>query len=303
MSSYAFYVVYDGPALQGNQMDVRDLAPALLALSDAFEEANRVINGSQTEIRLDVKASFQTGCFGIDLVSTQGVLNTLANWAQGVDISSAADIATLLGFSGAGVLHAIKWVKGRKITKITVKDGKARVYIDEDFIEVEEKVISLFRNTKIRDSFEEVITKPLSKEGIDSFGFTSGKKDLSPSCTIKKEEAEYFKAPPVEDEMLDEREYETSVQIVGISFQEKNKWRFSDGSSPFYSDIVDENFMARVNNHQISFAKDDLLKVVMQEKQKLTKDGIKTEKSILKVLSHRSAQRQLDLPFETSQDK
>ena len=47
MSSFLFYIAYDGPALESNEMPVRELAPALLALSDAFDEANAVVNAKQ----------------------------------------------------------------------------------------------------------------------------------------------------------------------------------------------------------------------------------------------------------------
>lgn len=39
MSSTSFQVVYDGPALEGSTIDVRDLAPALLAFGDVIEQA------------------------------------------------------------------------------------------------------------------------------------------------------------------------------------------------------------------------------------------------------------------------
>jgi hypothetical protein len=49
-SSSEFSVVYDGEALAENLMDVRDLAPALLALGEAFEIANGVLNGDRTAV-------------------------------------------------------------------------------------------------------------------------------------------------------------------------------------------------------------------------------------------------------------
>lgn len=101
----------------------------------------------------------------------------------------------------------------------------------------------------------------------------------------------------VEDEQLSEREYETSLQLIGLSFQERNKWRFSDGASPFFADIADQNFLQKINSHQVVFAKDDIIRAKILERQKLTKDGIKTERSLTKVLGHRSAALQLGLPI------
>ena len=36
----SFYVKFDGPALSTSEMDVRSLAPALLAMADAVDGAN-----------------------------------------------------------------------------------------------------------------------------------------------------------------------------------------------------------------------------------------------------------------------
>jgi hypothetical protein len=63
MSQKTLHIAYDGPALDTHEMDVRELAPALLAFSDMFEEANAVLNGDRAKISLNVKGSFKTGSF------------------------------------------------------------------------------------------------------------------------------------------------------------------------------------------------------------------------------------------------
>jgi hypothetical protein len=304
MSAYAFYVAYDGPALATSQMAVRDLAPALLALSDAFDEANKIVNNDKAIIRLDVKGSFKTGCFGIDLVGIQGIARSVLNFFSGDDIQSVATIAGLLGFStgGAiiGLIDVLRWIRNRKITKIEIKEKKARIFIGDKYLDTEEAIIEMLRNTRIRKAFETAINTPLQQEGIESFAYTDNTADDKNIVIIPKEEAYCFLAPLVEEEILDEREFDTTVQIVGVSFQEKNKWRFSDGMSVFHAEIIDAMFIALINNHEIAFAKDDILKVHILEKQKLTNTGIKTERVIQKVLSHRSAAVQLSLPIYTA---
>ncbi|MBE6440990.1 MAG: hypothetical protein E7022_01495 [Desulfovibrio desulfuricans] len=64
MSQKTLHIAYDGPALDTHEMDVRELAPALLAFSDMFEEANAVLNGDRAKISLNVKGSFKTGSLG-----------------------------------------------------------------------------------------------------------------------------------------------------------------------------------------------------------------------------------------------
>jgi hypothetical protein len=304
MSAYAFYVAYDGPALAANQMAVRDLAPALLALSDAFDEANKIINGDKAIIRLDVKGSFKTGCFGIDLVGIQGVARSFINFISGTEIQSVETIAGLLGFSAistvAGLINVLRWVRNRKITKIEIKEKNARIFIGDKYIDTEEAVIEMLRNTRIRKALETAIHTPLQQDGIDSFAYTDNVKDEKAMTVIPKEDAHCFIAPPTEEELLDERIFDTTVQIVGVSFQEKNKWRFSDGISTFHAEIVDAAFISKINEHAIAFAKDDILKVRILERQKLTSTGIKTERIVQKVLSHRSAAVQLSLPIYTA---
>lgn len=75
MSYAKFQIIYDGPALTDSLMDVRDLAPALLALGDAIEEANFALNRKKSSISLKVNASFQSGCFGIEFDVIQGTLD------------------------------------------------------------------------------------------------------------------------------------------------------------------------------------------------------------------------------------
>lgn len=296
MSSHAFYIVYDGPALENSQMAVRDLAPALLALSDVFDEANKVLNGDRSEVRLDVKASFKTGCFGIDLIAIQNIKNAITNFFTSTEIQAAVNICEFLGISGGGLIYLLRKIRGRKIEKIEIKEKKATVYVDNEKYETEVEIIDLLRNSRIRQSLEDVIAEPLSKDGINTFGFTQGDPQKR-IVSINKDECASFKAPPLEDELISDTEYDTNLQLVGISFQEGNKWRFSDGASIFHAAIKDFDFLGKVNNQAVSFTKGDILFVRVREVQKLSSEGIKSDKEILKVISHRKAVQQLHLPI------
>ena len=62
-----FSVTYAGDALDNNLMGVKDLAPALLSLGQAFERANTLLNGDRATVNLNIKA-LSPGSFGISLV-------------------------------------------------------------------------------------------------------------------------------------------------------------------------------------------------------------------------------------------
>ncbi|ECC6794510.1 hypothetical protein DAE30_21600, partial [Salmonella enterica] len=90
-------VVYDGPALDNNEMDVRDLAPALLALSDVFDEAARTIYGKDVRISVKVNASFRAGSFGVDLIASSSFTQHLINLFAGNAATATCNIIGLVG--------------------------------------------------------------------------------------------------------------------------------------------------------------------------------------------------------------
>ena len=89
MSKKTLYIAYDGPALAAHEMDVKELAPALLAFSTLFEEANSMFNGDRTKIAINVKGSFKSGSFGIDLSVVQDVFQNVLNFGSKQEVQSA----------------------------------------------------------------------------------------------------------------------------------------------------------------------------------------------------------------------
>lgn len=56
-----FRITYDGPALNMSEMDVRELAPALLAIGDLLTASVSVLCGDKIQPQVNVKGSFKTG--------------------------------------------------------------------------------------------------------------------------------------------------------------------------------------------------------------------------------------------------
>lgn len=297
MSNQNFQIYYDGPALNNSEMNVKELAPALLSLGELFEEANKIINKEEVNIVVNIKAT-RPGCLYIDLSVVQSTIETamsLFNSDSVTAITNAAGILSVLGISGGGgLIGLIKWLGNRKIKSVTKIEGEGFKLETEDgdIKYTNEKEIKLFSSISIRKKIEAVV-KPLKSDGVEKMKFISKEDETE----ITKNQVNIFTAPDIEEELIGEKEIEMNLQIVNISFQKDGKWRFNDGNAIFFADILDENFNKQVEENEKVFAKDDLLKVRARMQQFISNGLIKTDYTILEVLEHRSAAIQIKLPF------
>lgn len=300
MSTATFTVVYDGPALREHAMDVRDLAPAMLALGQLFDAANTALHGEDRRIKLRVQAtspsSFQ---IGFEVVQTLG--ENLVAFLSGPETTAAANLVTLVTGTGAayGLFKLLKWLRGRSPSKVEkLADNSVRLTIGDETIDIPLDLLRLYQDIAVRAAAQRVIEEPLKKEGIDSFEV----RDAGGAVVrVEKTEAVYFAKPQIPDETLVNEVRRSAFSIISLAFKEDNKWRLHDGTNSISADIDDEDFLQKVDTNQISFSKGDILICDVRVVQKRTDQGLKTEYTVERVVEHRPAARQLPLPFGTEQ--
>ena len=300
MSTVELQVVYDGPALASHEMEVRDLAPALLAIGDLFEAANAELNGKRAKVSVSVRGSFKTGCFAIDLQVAQSMASQVKELLLGDAVTAALNLAGIIGLVGGcthGLIQVIKWLRGRTITRVlATEDGKATLFTQDDQLQIEQKVLSLLRSVEVRKALENAITKPLQREGIDYFA--SRQADGQDFVAVNRNESSFFVSPTEEDEEeVSVGEREVSLQLVNIAFRDDNKWRLTDGAATFYAVMADQEFIDRVDSNDEAFSKGDILRVLLHERAALAGGQLKRDYTVLKVIEHRTAARQLRLPM------
>ncbi|MCA8339832.1 hypothetical protein QZM91_24170 [Burkholderia multivorans] len=282
-----FHVVYDGPALEEHRMDVRDLAPALIAFADLFTAANKEINGDAAEVRVQVNASFKAGSFGIDLVAAQHLLDQIKDIFSGNGATAICNAWTLLGMvglAGGGLIGMLRKLAGRRPIKIEQRGDLASVWLSQtESFEVERNVVRLYRNKSVRVSLEKVFS-PLQQEGITEFGVVINNDVV---LDVKDSEVGFFDSADAEEEVVSDTTSRKMLEIESLTFKDGNKWRVHDGTSTFYASIEDKEFLDKIDGGE-RFGKGDVLIVDLRQVQSVVGARLVTESTIIKVLDHRA---------------
>lgn len=302
--SVHFSIKYDGPALSSHQMDVRELAPALIALSSLLEEANRVIFNDAADVRVNVQGNFKGGSFEVDLVALQGIKDQIISIFSGPTSTAAANLFAILGGIGllgsGGLIGLVKWLKGRKPSAIRI-DGEKTIFelqMSEtvETFQVDLAAGKLYQSRVVRQALAKVV-KPLEADGIDVF---ASAKDGKTQAVISKEEAVFFAVAASDADVVSDTISErTLLQIESAVFKDGNKWRFSDGSNSFFAEVSDEAFRTRVDSGEERFGKGDVLIVDLRRMQSINDNGLKSEYFVMRVHEHKEP-LQIGLPLPRS---
>ena len=299
MDMSEFRITYDGPALETSQMDVCELAPALLAVGDLLKAATQALCGESVNPQVNVRGSFKTGSFGIDFTLATSLVSRMRELfasSEATAIANALAILGALGFvkskGGKGLFAVLKWLRGRPIEHVEVGPDAAIVYVAGEPVEIELNVLTLFRDVAVRGAMIRVLA-PLTREGVTKFATGTDNEIVD---IIDASQLDWFRLPALEDVLLVDEVRKIAFSIVSLAFKDDNKWRLHDGAATIHASISDAGFLERVDNNQISFAKGDVLVCMVRVRQWQTATGARTDYEVIEVVEHRSAARQIQLP-------
>ena len=290
MSQARFSVAYDGPAVKSGTMDVKDLAPALLAIGQLFDAANTVLNSDRTTVSVNVRATGE-GSFEVFLEAVQGKLGQLVGLFTSEEVTAAAQLVALVG-GLKGLVWLIKKLRGRNPDRVEkINESEVRIVIGSETYEVPITLLRLYQDIPTRVALEGLIRDPLKKKGIETFEIRKNKETLQ---EVSRDESEFFARPEVSEETLINKT-RIAASIISLAFKDDNKWRLYDGNAPISALIADEAFLRKVNNNQIAFAKGDVLICDVKMVQTRGRDGLKTEYTVEHVVEHKPAAHQMPL--------
>lgn len=295
MATYDFSVRYYGNAINDGKMPVRELASSLIALSDSFKDIQQIINPNENTVSLEIKAT-EEGSFIVDLILANGadIVSKTIDMLSGKESTALINLMAYMEVF-RGVIELLKPLRKEKVQiKEALPEGYVKLTLtDGTIIETNSNSLKAYQNVEFRNNLKNIV-EPLEKDGIDGIEIDSKKTD---KIVVEKGDLENFEVPNPEDKELESTVSEDFLQIINVAF-EHGKWKFSNGTSQFFANIEDADFIKSVIENKTQFGSTDVLKVKMRTNRKFTRDGLKSEFIIEKVLEHIKDSQQIELNFE-----
>lgn len=285
-----FKLKYDGPALAESAIDVSDLAPALLNMSEALSALNTLLNRNDSKINLQVKA-FNNGCFIVDFVLTQNLIAQVGSLLTGVGIASACNAYTLMKCF-IDIVSLKKWIAGRKVDAFEFSEDHQNVTIrcSNCSITINRITYESWKNPRVNAACSKIV-EPLRKEGLETVSVSVGDREE----TFDKNDVDSVAAPPDEVPLI-KNVNKCIVTIETAAFKDKAKWRIKIGEQvSVFAAISDEKFLAAIDSGEERFGKGDVLLVLLEAEQTLSGGKIMVSYNITQVLEHKTSAEQLSL--------
>ena len=282
-------MVYDGPALADGSMNVRDLAPAMMAVGSFFEAANRLTNGDNATVSVNVRAtspgSFHVAFEVVQVLQAVEVLGTDVG-----DFLTTANALKALLIGGTGLTGGLFWLirrlRGRRPQVTRVNEGLYRLTVDDETYEVPMTLLRLYQDASVRRNIQDMV-RPVKEPDIDRFMLQDAGQTVE---EVTKEDVAAFDTPEYQDLILDEVNRK-AFSIASLAFRENNKWRLTDGDSTFSVSMKDTEFQRKVNNNEIAFASGDILVCDLRTIQWQAERGVRSEYEVITVVAHRPARQ------------
>lgn len=298
-------IAYVGEALNNGAMEVTDLAPALLALGNLIKRTNTVI-GNKQAVRVLLKADdIRRGSFDITLLLDYNLLEEAKLFMGLAEDTGLKDLMDVLGMgitAKESIFWLIKLIGFKKIRKAEKQADHVKIILEDNrIITVTQNVYNVFMDFEARTLIEKVVA-PVKKEGIQGFEIRNPDdyNDSKPTVSVDKGSVACFAAPALETKVEPDIMYEQEMmlRIVSIVFDEKQKWRFSDGEAVFWAKIEDERFWKEINDGVLAFRKGDKLRVRCKVVQRIGEnESLVSERTIIHVIKIIPKPTQIKLNF------
>jgi hypothetical protein len=305
MTKARFEIAFEGDPFDDGEIDVRDLAPTLLAFGNVVQAANKALNGDRADARLKVAATDQ-GSFVAALTMDVGWLTDMLDAvnAHPQRVVAADKLMDLLIKAGGivsggavGLFTAIKVLRGKRPEKVEpLGDGTTQITINHTTFVVDDRTVALLQDLPTREAVEDLGAKAARVDGLDSLriGVDSGDFD---AVRLSRSDLQALKVPPEPDEPDTEVTHRDAwLKIVSVHFRDGYKWRFSDGGErPFTAEMEDTDFQNKVQEGLVTLNANDAIRCRLREEQSLSASSLLKVVYVEEVLEYRPGARQMSL--------
>ena len=228
-------------------MDVGDIAPAILAVRDLLQEANRILNGDRAHVVVEVRA-VNSGSFEVLFSALVELLKNDIPW----DEIKTADFVL------------------RRLRSVIESFRRRRDRASEDSLATDQDVKRLRDSDKLRRELRR-LARPLRKPGIESLQITGEGE------TIERITSEdwYTWTDTLTERVVEEFEGIYRVDKLSFAPPVTGRWTWTftdeDRNLTFNASIADWQFRERLAARALSFTSGDRLR--MRILRRITRDG------------------------------
>lgn len=285
-------IKFDGPAVDGKAMDVADLAPSLVALSDLLKHANRKFNGDKAGLKILVNADLEQNCFELGVELSQTVWDTVSQLVQDEKVRTAKEIAEWIGIIATPAISLyglIKFLKGKEVENVTTvkqQDGRNNVQIivkgDSNSVTVNQNVFDLYSDRTAREKAVKVL-EPLHKEGYDTVEFY---KDDTVFEKFSKNDApniDLSDTPEIVSQNVIKSKIRTTARIRIAPYEGKSKWTIVYKKA-IQASMDHEEWLQRFQANEVSAPPGSSLEVDLEENVIVNEHGEAIEDPTYRIL-------------------
>ncbi len=208
MTKARFEIAFEGDPFEDGEIDVRDLAPTLLAFGNVVQTANKALNGDRADARLKVAATDQ-GSFVAALTMDVGWLTDMldAMSAHPQRVVAADQLMDLLikagsivGGGAMGLFAAIKALKGKRPEKVEARgDGTTEITVNQSTFVVDDRTVALLQDLPTREAVEDLGAKAARVDGLDNLRIGTDSAEVE-AVRLARTDFPSLKVPPEPDE-------------------------------------------------------------------------------------------------------
>ncbi|WP_417240708.1 hypothetical protein [Celeribacter halophilus] len=305
MTKARFEIAFEGDPFEDGEIDVRDLAPTLLAFGNVVQTANKALNGDRADARLKVAATDQ-GSFVAALTMDVGWLTDMldavsAHPQRVVAADQLMDLlikaGSIVGGGAVGLFAAIKALKGKRPEKVEARgDGTTEITVNQTTFVVDDRTVALLQDLPTREAVEDLGAKAARVDGLDNLRIGTDNEEVE-AVRLARIDLPSLKVPPEPDEPDTEITHRDAwLKIVSVHFRDGYKWRFSDGGErPFTAEMEDAEFQNKVQEGLVALNANDAIRCRLREEQSLSASSLLKNVYVEEVLEHRPGARQMNL--------